>query len=326
MVDHTGAEAPFTVIDSPIPDPYRQKVVYTYDDPPEMWRKALGDTLLFEWGLYDDVSVPQPDGLGAAGMRFFNRQLELANLQQPEHPRLQRILDLGCGWGFITQFLACRFPECPRIDAINISTRQLEYCATYLANQGFADRINLYLCDGQDVDLLPDPDQPYDLVVIRGVYTHFRNDVYETSVRALAKRVSETGTVIISDTLFKGDLSAYRSAIPDEVDRVACANRKTPEYFARVLSDNGFTIQDMRVLPSNQEIIRWFQDVKFNIEKYFPDGVAGPLEELRVMADNMSVGLAADKVSAYSIVATPGAKANGGNVSQRSSGRFVPVG
>ena len=61
----------------------------------------------------------------------------------------------------------------------------------------------------------------------------------------------------------------------------------------------------MRVLPSNQEVIRWFQDVKTNIETHFPGGVTGPLEELRVMAMNMSVALAEDKVSAYSIIATP---------------------
>ena len=305
MTDIVAARTPFTTIDGPVPDPYREKVVYTYDDPPSMWRKALGDTLLFQWGLYDDTDLPQPTALGDAGIRYFDRQLRLAGIQGDDRPRFHRILDLGCGWGFISQFLAHRFPECPRIDAINISPRQLEYCARYLAGQGLADRVHLYLCDGQDVDLLPDPGQPYDLVVIRGVYTHFLNPVYEASVKALVTRLADNAVVVISDTLFTGDLDSYTSAIPDLVDRIACGNRKTPEYFAGVLERNGLTIKDMRVLPSNQEVIRWFQDVKTNIETHFPGGVTGPLEELRVMAMNMSVALAEDKVSAYSIIATP---------------------
>ena len=292
---------PFTVIVGPKSDPYREKVVYTYDDSPELWRKALGDTLLFEWGVYEGSS--RDISLGEAGVRFFDRQLDIAGLLRPDRPRFDRILDLGCGWGFISYLLARRFPESRRIDAINISPRQLEYCAQYLGDHQLLDRVNLFLCDGQDVGLLPDPEHLYDLVVIRGVYTHFLNEVFEASVRALSHRVRPGGIVIISDTLFKGDLGAYTSEIPDEVDRLACANRKSPEYFADVLRSNGFTLRDMSVLPSNADVARWFQDVKANIETGFPEGITGPLEELRVMASNMSVGLAKDKVSAYSIVA-----------------------
>lgn len=58
----------------------------------------------------------------------------------------------------------------------------------------------------------------------------------------------------------------------------------------------------MRVLPSNGDVAHWFRDVKVNIERAFPEGVSGPVEELRVMADNMSAALARDQVSAYSIV------------------------
>lgn len=148
-----------------------------------------------------------------------------------DRPRIGRMLDLGCGWGFLCYLLARRFPECLRIDAINISPRQLDYCARYLSDHNLLDRVSLYLCDGRDVGLLPDPEQPYDLVIVRGVYTHFPNDVYEASVAALADRVAPGGIVIISDTLFRGDptggLDAYVSEIPDEVDRLACGNRKT---------------------------------------------------------------------------------------------------
>ncbi|MBD0844321.1 SAM-dependent methyltransferase [Streptomyces sp. TRM68416] len=303
---HRSPASAIHVIDSPRPDPYRAKVEYTYDDPPWMWERALGpDNLLFQFGLFSEEELtagPSPGSVGPSEVRHFERQLEIAGLTGPARPRLHRILDLGCGWGFISRHLAERFPEAVRIDAVNISMRQLEYCAEKLHGGDIAYRIRLYLCDGQDVDLLPEPEIPYDLVVVRGVYTHFLNDVFETSVKAVSKRLRPGGLLIVSDTLYKTDLTAYRPALPDTVDRLACGNRKSPAYFARVLEEHELPLVDMRITPSNAEIIHWFGRVRLNIERHFPDGVSGPIEELREMAVSFSAALAKDEASVYSII------------------------
>jgi hypothetical protein len=44
-------------------------------------------------------------------------------------------------------------------------------------------------------------------------------------------------------------------------------------------------------------------DSKANIERHFPAGVDGALEELRVLAENWAVALLKNKVSTYSVVA-----------------------
>ncbi|KID91856.1 methyltransferase type 12, partial [Metarhizium majus ARSEF 297] len=187
-------------------DPYRDKVIYTYDDPPESWHKALGENLSFQFGLFDEAEMaggPKSGSVGPSEFRHFDRQLELAGLLlAPGRPQINRILDLGCGWGYITYHMAALFPECQRIDCVNISQRQLEYCANNVP-KSLRSRVNLYLCNGQDVDLLPDPAVPYDLVIVRGVYTHFLPKVFETSVTQVARRLSHDGIVIISDTLYK---------------------------------------------------------------------------------------------------------------------------
>lgn len=291
----------YTVIRGPVIDPYEEKVIYTYGDDPVSWRKVLGEHILFEWGIYNHPDSPRPVSLDEAGVRFLDRQFELAGLNQTDRQPLRRMLDLGCGWGYVTRYLAERFPECPRIDAMNISRRQMDYCARYLAEHGLSERTRLFLANGRDVTLLPDPEQPYDAVVVRGVFTHFPNETYEICLAGLAERVRRGGLLIISDTLFKSD--DYESSIPDDVDRLACANRKTPQYFAKVIEDAGFAIRDMRVLPSNTDVAHWFLQARSNIETYFPEGVTGALEELRVMAVNMSVALLTDRVSAYSVIA-----------------------
>ncbi|KND90466.1 hypothetical protein TOPH_05001 [Tolypocladium ophioglossoides CBS 100239] len=306
-------------------DPYQDKVVRAYDDPPEMWHKVLGKNLSFQFGLFDEGELadgPEPGPVGPSEFRHFDRQLELAGLLAPNRSRINRILDLGCGWGHITCHMAALFPECPCIDGVNISQCQLEYFADNLS-EDLGSRVNLYFCNGQDVDLLPRTAVPYDLVIVRGVYTHFLPDVFEASVAQVAQRLSHNGTLIISDTLYKvsrpiwnhgtctgfnanvmtqGDLSTYKSAIHDTADRLACGNRKSPEYYASVLEKNGLKIQDMRIMPSNAEVMYWFEKVRLNIEQNFLDGAPGPIQELHEMAISFSRSLAANKASVYSII------------------------
>ncbi|WP_082712073.1 SAM-dependent methyltransferase [Burkholderia singularis] len=283
---------------------YESKIETTYQGDPEEWRKAIGDYLLFQFGVYDDPRSTPPISLDEAGIRYFERQLNLAGFDDPDHPDVERILDIGCGWGYILKYLAERFPNCMRLDGINVSREQLEYCARFHAKHGLADRVNLYQCNAQDVHLLPDHAAPYDLVIIRGVISHFPNELYEKSMHALHGRVRPGGMVVISDNLYNVDLDEYTSDTPDEVDRIACKHRKTAKYFVQVLTDAGFKMRDMRVLPSNIDVARWLMDSKANIEKHFPHGATGALEELRVLAENWSVALIKNKVSTYSVIVT----------------------
>ncbi|MET8605625.1 class I SAM-dependent methyltransferase [Streptomyces rubiginosohelvolus] len=288
------------------PNPYRPKVESTYEDPPWMWEAALGaDNLLFQFGLFDTselASGPVAGSVGPSEVRHFAAQLTIAGLHAAGGRDVRRIMDLGSGWGFLTGYLAERFPEARKVDSVNVSRRQLEYAAERLATSPACDRIRLYQCDGQDIGLLPEPETPYDLVVVRGVYTHFPDDVFEASVAAVAARMRPGGLLIISDTLYKTDISRYRSAVTDTVDRLACGHRKSPAAFLSVLERNGMMLEDMRVLPSNREVIHWFGKVAANIDARFPEGVGGPIGELREMCDSFSATLASDRASVCSVI------------------------
>ncbi|SDR39430.1 Cyclopropane fatty-acyl-phospholipid synthase [Pseudomonas grimontii] len=293
---------PYQVIQGDSVDAYQEKVVYTYNDSPEDWRKAIGDRLMFQFGIYKDPQSPiSPD---ESGLRYFDQQMALAGYDRGDFGPVKRILDVGCGWGFGLKYLAERFPACPRLDGINVSQRQLEYCTQYHAEHGLSERINLYLCNAQDIDLLPGADEPYDLVTIRGVISHFPNDLYKRAMAKLAARLRPGATVIISDNLYNLPIDQYQSDTSDEVDRLACKHRKTPEYFRQVIEQSGLSVEDMRVLPENIDVARWFMDVKKNIEANFTaQTIPPPLEELRVMAVNVSVALIKNQFSTYSVIA-----------------------
>lgn len=301
---------PYQVIRDNHTDSYEEKVVQTYCEEPEHWRKAIGDTLLFQFGVYgNDITSLSPSleskpttSLDCAGVRYFEQQLFLAGITGSDRPVMRRILDIGCGWGYILKLLAERYPECQRLDGINVSEQQLNHCSRFHTEQGIRGRINLFQCNALDIDLLPDREKPYDLVIMRGVISHFSNDLFEMVMNKLWQRVSSGGTIIISDNLYNIDITAYKSDTPDVVDRLACNHRKTPEYFFSVLEKSGFTIQDKRVLPSDADATKWLLDIRNNIEQHFPDGATGALEELRVMCENLVVAIVKKKFSIYSTI------------------------
>lgn len=302
----------YQVIEAHPPDSYENKVVQTYQEDPELWRKVIGNTLLFQFGVYDNtfssqafipLSSPGPiASLDESSVRYFEQQLFLAGVTGSDRPEMRRILDIGCGWGYVLKHLAEQYPECQRLDGINVSGEQLNYCSTFHSEKGLRDRINLFQCNAKDIDLLPDTDDPYNLVIMRGVISHFSYDLFETVMEKLWKRMSPGGRIIISDNLYNINLDEYESDTPDVVDRLACKYRKTPEYFHTTMEKSGFLIQDKRVLPSKADAVKWLLEIQSNIEKHFPEGASDALDELRVMCENLAVAIAKNKISIYSTV------------------------
>ncbi|WP_323117975.1 SAM-dependent methyltransferase [Burkholderia alba] len=301
-----SARIPFAVIRGSEISSYQEKVESAYQDDPENWSKAIGDRLWFQFGVYDHPHSPQPIDLDESGLRYFERQLQVAGLDVRNHSPISRILDIGCGWGTALRDLSRRFPDCRRFDGINISDRQLEYCAEVNAARGLSDRINLFRCNALDLDLLPDSDQLYDIAIMRGVISHFPYDLFEIVMTKLRQRMDPDGTVVVSDNLYNVDLSKYRSDTPDTVDRLACKYRKTPTYLRQVFEQSSFRVEDMRILPDRADATRWLLSVQDNIERNFPAGVAGALEELRVMCESLAVAIVKNQVSIYSVVLKPG--------------------
>ncbi|MDP9913631.1 cyclopropane fatty-acyl-phospholipid synthase-like methyltransferase [Variovorax boronicumulans] len=282
-------------------DPYQDKVVSVYTDTPEQWQKAIGHELWYQFGVYDQPKDKRSVSLDEAGARYLDRQLELAGIEA--HSPVQRVLDIGCGWGAILRHLARRLPQCQRLDGVNISPQQLEWACGVTAQAGLAERIHLYRCNAKDIEVLPDPEQPYDLAILRGSIIHFSQEVLDAAFLGLARRMRSGGKVIISESLYNVAVDTYQPAVPDPDDRAACAHRKTPQDLHRSLRAAGFVVQDTQVLPSNDDAIYWFGEIRRNIDAEYPDHTDGAFAELREVAVNWSVALYNDKASVYSIVA-----------------------
>ncbi|MYW18918.1 methyltransferase domain-containing protein [Streptomyces sp. SID2955] len=302
-----GTDKPtYEVLPNHHSDPFRDHVVRAYEDSPNDWQKVLGEELHFQWGVFGHPHAPRPVSLDEAGLRHLERQLALASGDGTGHTTPRRILDVGCGWGATLRHLARVFPDCPRLDGMNISAEQLTHCADRLRDVPRPDRVHLYLCDAADIAELPAPEQPYDLVLARGVVTHLPPQVYETAAAALARRMRPGSLLVVSETLYSEEFLAREPTPPTDADHLALGHRKSLRYVTDVLRASGFRIRDDRVLPCGEDAARWVLELKGNIDVHFPEEASPPLEAIRQMAADLAVALLRQEASVHSIVAERG--------------------
>lgn len=82
----------------------------------------------------------------------------------------QTILELGCGWGSLTLWMAQRFPN-SFITAISNSNSQRQYILDQARKRGIADRLNVVTCDINEFE----SQQKFDRIVSVEMFEHVRN-------------------------------------------------------------------------------------------------------------------------------------------------------
>jgi cyclopropane fatty-acyl-phospholipid synthase-like methyltransferase len=288
----------FEVVTGATVDPYGIRVEQVYQDDPAVWQAAIGRELWFQFGLY---VAGGPNSLDDVGKRYFEQQLTLAGIAPGV--RLRRVLDVGFGWGTSLAHLAHRHPLCPRIDGINLSEPQVRYAADRIATTPFAERVHLYLGNAKDIDLIPDPEPTYDLVILRGTIAHLTPSTLEATLRGIAARTGPGAQMVVSETLCTAPVERNRSAIPVQADRLACRHHRTISELARLLERHSFAVLDLRELPGVNDATRWLDAVRTNIEQEVVDPPPRPIAELRDVADNLSMALHTGLAGVYSLIA-----------------------
>ena len=80
-----------------------------------------------------------------------------------------RVLDLGCGWGALTLFIAKRFPKA-RVVAVSNSKLQREHIVAQCAQRGL-ERVEVVTADVSSFE----PEGRFDQVVSVEMFEHVRN-------------------------------------------------------------------------------------------------------------------------------------------------------
>lgn len=132
-----------------------------YELPPRFFELCLGKRLKYSACFWDETT---PD-LNAAEERMLALYCERAELMDG-----QDILELGCGWGSLSLWMAERYPN-SRITAVSNSNLQREFIQAKCLRLGFH---NLHVVT-QDVNQLELSAAQFDRVVSIEMFEHLRN-------------------------------------------------------------------------------------------------------------------------------------------------------
>ncbi len=122
-------------------------------------RGVLGD-----YAKYSSAYYQPGDDLSTAERRMLDLYIERAQLADG-----QQILELGCGWGSLTLFMAEQFPQ-SQITGVSNSHSQREYIMGQAQERGL-ENIEIITCDINDLSL----EQQFDRIISIEMFEHIRN-------------------------------------------------------------------------------------------------------------------------------------------------------
>ncbi|MDJ0785480.1 MAG: cyclopropane-fatty-acyl-phospholipid synthase family protein [Myxococcota bacterium] len=136
-----------------------------YEVPPAFFQAVLGPHLKYSCCLFDGPD----DSLGEAEARMLALTAERAGIADG-----MRILDLGCGWGSLSLYLAFHFPGA-RILAVSNSKDQREFILARAAERGLSN-LEVRTADMNTFDPAEaGATEPFDRVVSIEMFEHMRN-------------------------------------------------------------------------------------------------------------------------------------------------------
>ena len=132
-----------------------------YELPPAFFQHCLGGHLKYSACFWDDTTADL-DAAEARMLAVYGERAQLADGQ--------RILELGCGWGSLTLWMAARFPAA-RITAVSNSRPQREFIEARCRERGL-DNVEIITTD---VNTLRLDESRFDRVVSIEMFEHMRN-------------------------------------------------------------------------------------------------------------------------------------------------------
>ncbi|MEO5560414.1 MAG: cyclopropane-fatty-acyl-phospholipid synthase family protein [Dokdonella sp.] len=152
-----------------------------YELPPRFFELCLGHRLKYSSCYWDETTAD----LDAAEERMLVLYAERAQLTDGQH-----ILELGCGWGSLTLWMAERYPH-SRITAVSNSRPQREFIEARCRDRGFA---NVRVIT-EDINQLQLASTQFDRVVSIEMFEHVRN--YEHLLLRIADWLRPGGKLFV---------------------------------------------------------------------------------------------------------------------------------
>ena len=172
-----------------------------YEVPAEFFHLHLGPRLKYSCALYSQGN----ESLAEAEENMFQVYAERAQLSDG-----MKILDLGCGWGSLSLWLAERYPN-SRITGLSNSAGQREFVRACAAQRGLK---NLEIVTGNIVHFDFDVAPQFDRVLSIEMFEHMKN--YGLLLEKISRWMKADAKLFVH--IFAHKLLAYHFAVNDRSD------------------------------------------------------------------------------------------------------------
>jgi cyclopropane-fatty-acyl-phospholipid synthase len=178
-----------------------------YEVPTEFYLNVLGPNLKYS-SCYFLASGEAGDTLQRAEERMLALTCQRARLKDGDS-----ILELGCGWGSLSLWMAKQYPS-SRIVAVSNSRTQKQFIDARARERGLAN-LEIVTCDINRLDL--SGHKLFDRVVSVEMFEHMRN--YDTLLARVASWMKTSATLFVH--IFSHKAYAYPFEARDESDWMA---------------------------------------------------------------------------------------------------------
>jgi cyclopropane-fatty-acyl-phospholipid synthase len=152
-----------------------------YELPTEFFQLCLGKRLKYSSAFYPngDESLDQAE---EHMLRLYSERAQLRDGQS--------ILELGCGWGSLTLWMAEQYPNA-RITAVSNSATQRRHIEAQCAARGF-NHVTVITCDVNVLDFEADQ---FDRCISIEMFEHMRN--YQTLLASISRWLKPSGELFV---------------------------------------------------------------------------------------------------------------------------------
>jgi cyclopropane-fatty-acyl-phospholipid synthase len=173
-----------------------------YEVPPELFQLVLGKRLKYSCCLWPEVDMT----LDEAEEKMLELTCQRARLENG-----MTVLDLGCGWGSLTLWIAEHYPSC-RILSVSNSRDQIDFIHQKAEQQGY-DHIDGMVMDVNHLEL----DQKFDRIISIEMFEHMKN--YHALMEKISRLLNPGGMLFVHH--FSHRLFAYEYRIEDRENWMA---------------------------------------------------------------------------------------------------------
>ncbi len=163
-----------------------------YEVPSKFFEHVLGPRLKYSCAWYDSSS----DSLAAAEEKMLQLTCERARLADGD-----RVLELGCGWGSLSLWMAEHYPNAT-ITAVSNSATQKQFIDRRANERGLT---NLTVRTANMVDYAGEGDGLFDRAISVEMFEHMKN--YEALMGRISRWLKPSGTLFVH--IFTHRVAAY---------------------------------------------------------------------------------------------------------------------